>query len=362
MFETRCWLPFALDKLSLLGKCIKRRTDAPLVWFVISSFPTIDMNETAKYNYYQQKKLAIIKAPVSAGQGKAGVDDGPDKMLEFGLEKSLEELGWSTAVVEPLQGLDISSYNQDEIINNLKNVSLVSDSCERLFNAVDNAHQQGQFPLTIGGDHSIGMATVAAFIKNFPEGGVIWVDAHADINTPSTTDSGNIHGLPVSFPMKLESELWPKQFDWIKNLKNTLPSNKIVYIGLRDVDAGEKKILRDNNILAFSMYHVDKYGINEVIQRAIKHINPEGKNAIHLSYDVDSIDPLYVPATGTPVRGGLTLREGLFICEELALSGHLAGLDVVEVNPALAAHELHAIDTVSTGVSIAKCSLGDTLL
>lgn len=320
------------------------------------------MNEEPKYNFHPKKHVTVIKAPVSGGQGKDGVDLGPEKILEFGLLDDLKKLGWESNVVDALEGLDESKYDANEVANNLRNASLVSDSCKMVYDAVSKAHNVDSFPLTIGGDHSIGMGTVSAFLTKFPNGGVIWVDAHADINTPSTTDSGNIHGLPVSFPMKLETENWPEQFSWIKDLPIQLKPNKIVYIGLRDVDEGEKRILKENNITAFSMYHVDKYGINEVVQRAIKVINPDGDAPIHLSYDVDSIDPLYVPATGTPVRGGLTLREGLFIAEELALSGYLAGLDIVEVNPSLALQEMHAIDTVSTGISLAKCALGDTLL
>ncbi|KAH3686573.1 hypothetical protein WICPIJ_002449, partial [Wickerhamomyces pijperi] len=118
----------------------------------------------------------------------------------------------------------------------------------------------GTLPLTVGGDHSIGMSTLLAFVNQNPDGGILWIDAHADLNTPETTPSGNLHGLPVAFAMGLKEENWPPHFDWIKKLPHKVKPSQIAYIGLRDVDAGEKKYIRDLGITAFSMYHVDKYG------------------------------------------------------------------------------------------------------
>lgn len=316
------------------------------------------------YNFNPQKKVAVIKAPFSGGQGKGGVEEGPKKLIEFGLLKDIESLGWEYKIDDSLSDLNIDQMETDteDVYKNCKRPFMVSECCKRIYKSVETAYKEKSFPVTVGGDHSIGMSTISAFINVHPEGGIIWVDAHADINTPSTTESGNLHGCPVAFAMGLDRENWPPQFKWLDELKHTVKPEQITYIGLRDVDAGEKKILKDLGIKAFSMYHVDKYGINEVIRMAMETVNPSGKNPIHLSYDVDGIDPMYVVATGTPVRGGLTLREGLFLVEELANSGNLAGIDIVEVNPSLAAHEMHLIDTVNVGLSIARCALGDTLL
>jgi arginase len=316
------------------------------------------------YKFYPKKHATIIKAPFSGGQDKTGVEDAPEKLIQFGLLKDIESLGWDYKVDDPLHDLDTISMksNTDDVYKKCNRPFMVSECCKRIYKSVENAHNENSFPITIGGDHSIGMSTISAFINSHPNGGIIWVDAHADINTPSTTKSGNLHGCPVAFAMGLDKENWPPHFKWMDDIKNFVKPNQITYIGLRDVDQGEKKILKDLGIKAFSMYHVDKYGINEVIRMALKTVNPTGENPIHLSYDVDGIDPMYVAATGTPVRGGLTLREGLFIVEELANSGNLAGLDIVEVNPSLATHDIHIVDTVNTGLSIARCALGETIL
>lgn len=322
------------------------------------------MSENPHYNFFPNKKVTVIKAPFSGGQGKSGVEDGPDKLIEFGLLDDIKALGWEYTISDPLKDLDTIKMkaNEDDVYKNCKRPNMVSECCKRIYNAMETSYKDNSLPLTIGGDHSIGMSTISAFINHHPNGGIIWVDAHADINTPSTTESGNLHGCPVAFAMGLDKENWPPHFKWLDDVTTLVKPNQITYIGLRDVDAGEKKILRDLGIKAFSMYHVDKFGINEVIRMAMEAVNPTGENPIHLSYDVDGIDPMYVAATGTPVRGGLTLREGLFIVEEVANSGALAGLDIVEVNPSLATKEVHIVDTVNTGLSIARCALGDTIL
>lgn len=316
------------------------------------------------YKFFAKKHTTVIKAPFSGGQGKSGVEDGPDKLIEFGLLKDIESLGWEYKISDPLHDLDTDEMKADnsDVYKNCKRPLMVSECCKRIYKAVENSHKENSFPITVGGDHSIGMSTISAFIHAYPNGGIVWVDAHADINTPSTTESGNLHGCPVAFAMGLDKENWPPQFKWLEEVSKFVKPEQITYIGLRDVDAGEKKILRDLGIKAFSMYHVDKYGINDVVRMAMEAVNPTGENPIHLSYDVDGIDPMYVAATGTPVRGGLTLREGLFIVEEIANSGNLAGLDIVEVNPSLATKDIHIVDTVNTGLSIARCALGETIL
>lgn len=175
------------------------------------------------------------------------------------------------------------------------------------------------------------MGTISGVLDAHPEACVVWVDAHADINTPQTSTSGNIHGMPLSFLLGIAGEIpkaesGPQPFSWIKPV---LRPDRLVYIGLRDVDDGEKKILREHNIRAFSMHEVDKYGIGRVVELALAHVNPDGNRPIHLSFDVDALDPSVAPSTGTPVRGGLTFREGHYICEAIAETGLLVGLDIM---------------------------------
>ncbi|KAI3403558.2 CAR1 [Candida oxycetoniae] len=313
-----------------------------------------------EYKYYPSKKATIITAPFSGGQPKGGVELGPEYILNAGFQKQVDSLGWQTNIVHPLESLDLES-KKSNIKNeyNVKNSAIVSQCCEQIFQASKNSLAENAMPIVIGGDHSIGTATIAASLSHNPETCVIWVDAHADINTPKSTISGNLHGCPVSFVMGIESETFPPEFSWVPHL---LKSNKIAYIGLRDVDEGEKKILRENNIAAFSMYHIDKYGIGKVIDMALDKINPNRQFPIHLSYDIDAIDPSYVPATGTRVQGGLSLREGLFIAEDIAQTGLLQSLDIVETNPMLAETEEHVLDTVGAACAIGRCALGETLL
>lgn len=169
-----------------------------------------------------------------------------------------------------------------------------------------------------------GMGTVSGTKKKFPDAAVIWVDAHADINTPLTTDSGNLHGCPISFLLGLKGCDIPPFNIW---LEPCLAPQDLVYIGLRDIDNGEKRILKDLGIKVFSMHDVDKHGIGRVMEMALGYVG--ATRPIHLSFDVDALDPTVAPSTGTPVRGGLSFREGHYICEAIAETGNLVSLDIV---------------------------------
>lgn len=172
------------------------------------------------------------------------------------------------------------------------------------------------------------LGTVSGSLRAHPDAALIWIDAHADINTPATTPSGNLHGCPVSFLLGLPGTDVEPFKTWLP-AKPLLKSDSLVYIGLRDIDSGERKILRENGIKAFSMHEVDRYGIGRVVEMALEHVNKgkEIKRPIHLSFDVDALDPSVAPSTGTPVRGGLTFREGHYICEALYETGCLVAMD-----------------------------------
>ncbi|KAL3894388.1 MAG: hypothetical protein SGCHY_005306 [Lobulomycetales sp.] len=235
----------------------------------------------------------------------------------------------------------------------------VSKVCKTVSDAVYAQAEMGHFVLTLGGDHSLAMGTISGTAKKYgPKMGVVWVDAHADINTPESTDSGNLHGCPVSFLSGLSGEV--EGFEWLtKGDKPVLDLSRLVYIGLRDVDAPEKEIIKKNNIKAFSMYDVDKHGIGAVVDMAIDYLGRDCP--IHLTFDVDALDPSVAPATGTPVRGGLTFREGHYICEELAQTQQLVAADIVEVNPCIG-NEAEREATVVIGCSLSRAVLGETLL
>lgn len=250
----------------------------------------------------------------------------------------------------------------DPVHRGMKNPQAVSNVTQKLSQQVYDHARAGRFVLTLGGDHSIAIGTISGTAKAIRERlnreiAVIWVDAHADINTPETSDSGNIHGMPVAFLTGLAGDTADKPFGWIQE-EHKLRVSKLVYIGLRDVDSGEKKILREHGIKAFSMHDVDRHGIGKVVDMALAWIGTD--TPIHLSFDIDALDPMWAPSTGTAVRGGLTLREGDFIAECVHQTGNMVALDLVEVNPRLEEHG--AADTVRAGVSIVRCALGDTLL
>lgn len=217
----------------------------------------------------------------------------------------------------------------------------VSAVTEALSNQVYEHARAGRLALTLGGDHSIAVGSISGTARAVRERhgrgsaaaelAVIWVDAHADINTPQSSGSGNIHGMPVAFLAGL-TRTPPEDsrvFGWLEP-HHLINPKKLVYIGLRDVDLPEKKILRDHGIKAFSMHDVDRHGIGRVMEMALDYIGPD--SPIHLSFDVDALDPMWAPSTGTPVRGGLTLREGDFICECVHETGSLIAMDLVSLS------------------------------
>ncbi|KAF9013939.1 arginase [Cyathus striatus] len=313
---------------------------------------------TSQSRFITEPKTAaacIVGCPFSGGQAKLGVDIGPIRLVEAGLIQQLEGLGWKVKFDGHHQFEEVNA-TIDPPIGILKNPRLVSRVSESVAKAVGGHARKGELPVTLGGDHSLAMGTISGTLSAYPDACVVWVDAHADINTVETTESGNIHGMPVSFLLGIGQKV--PEFAWLQPL---LKSNRLVYIGLRDVDHGEKRILRENGIKAFSMHEVDRYGIGKVVEMALDHVNPKRDLPIHLSFDVDALDPSVAPSTGTPVRGGLTFREGHYICEAIYETGCLVALDLMEVNPSLA--DAPAVEqTVAVGCSLVRSALGETLL
>lgn len=317
-----------------------------------------------KQNYLASQSAVFIKCPFSGGQPRKGVETAPEKILATSLQDDVKALGWDATVDTSIDWNTVTETEaSDSDIGKLHNPRAVSEAARRLSDVVTDIAKSGKLPVTVGGDHSLGLGTVIGVARAHPEANVIWVDAHADINTPNTTYSGNLHGCPVSFALGLDGTYVDPFKEWLPNPPVASP-RRLVYIGLRDIDEGERKILRDYNIKAFSMYHVDRYGIGRVVEMALDYINGNtgARSApIHLSFDVDSLDPSVAPSTGTPVRGGLTFREGHYICEAIHETGSLVGFDLVEVNPALQKPE-DAAKTIEVGCSLIRTVLGETLL
>lgn len=310
--------------------------------------------------------IGVVAVGFSGGQCKPGVDAAPSALIDSGLLTQIrDELGYKLHGDDKVHLYTDLTPANDPDFRGMKQPLAVSAVTRKIASQTHEHAAQGRLVLTLGGDHSIAIGTIAGTAKATRERigrdiAVIWVDAHADINTPETSDSGNIHGMPVAFLAGLAKEAKEEYFGWIQD-DHRISVNKLVYIGLRDVDPGEKRILRENGIKAFSMFDIDRHGIGRVMEMALAHIGTD--TPIHLSFDVDALDPMWAPSTGTPVRGGLTLREGDYICECVHETGSLIAVDLVEVNPTLAPKEdVGAHETVRAGCSLVRCALGESLL
>jgi len=282
------------------------------------------------------------------------VEFGPKWVREAGLVASIRGLGKEVIDKGDLQ---FSEVEKDDDCKGAKHPRTVGAATKKIYDAVSEVAKAKKFSLTIGGDHSLAVGSIAAVAEAWSNLRIIWVDAHADINTPETSPSGNIHGMPLAFLMGLVKDPIVG-FEW---LKPCLKPHQVVYIGLRDVDNEERVIVKEQGVKYFSMTEVDIYGIDKVVEMALDHINPKRENPIHMSFDIDAIDPEFCPSTGTKVMGGLTYREARRICEKVAETGQLVGLDLVEVNPQIGT-ESDAKKTSSVAVDLAKFCLGHKFL
>ncbi|KAI0306800.1 arginase [Multifurca ochricompacta] len=270
----------------------------------------------------EPKTVSIVGCPFSGGQHRVGVDKGPIHLVNAGLVDQLKDLGWVVEFDGHHQFEDISA-DIDPQIGKLKNPRLVSRVTEAVARVVGHHVNKGSLPLTLGGDHSLAMGTISGTLSN-------------------------IHGMPLAFLTSLSGSA-----------------------SLGTIEGGEKAILREHNIAAFSMHEVDRYGIGRVVEMALDRVNPDRSKPIHLSFDVDALDPSVAPSTGTPVRGGLTFREGHYICERLYETGLCVydwfgnfGIKIrflKEVNPYLK-EEADVKQTIAVGCSLVRAALGETLL
>uniref|UniRef100_A0A0K2UCS0 Arginase n=1 Tax=Lepeophtheirus salmonis TaxID=72036 RepID=A0A0K2UCS0_LEPSM len=300
-------------------------------------------------------RIGVLGASFEMGQPKSGVAKSPDILIkEMNMIKQLEDMGHNVDFKGILKHDPVQEIEGKGMALNRENVHAYN---LKLKNEVSNILKDNRFCLVIGGDHSIGIGTVSGFTNVHPNGCLLWVDAHSDINTPDTSDSGNMHGMPVAYQI---SELYDSfkdkcsVCDWHEP---RLSPDRIAFIGLRSVDPGEVKTLKDLNIEAYYMNDIDELGINEVIRRSLRKINPNNDRPLHVSFDIDSLDPSEAPTTGTPVRGGLTLREGFRILYECHKSGCLTALDMVEVNTYLG-NEKESIKTLTSAEQLILSAFG----
>ncbi|TJX13888.1 arginase [Tissierella creatinini] len=295
--------------------------------------------------------ISIIGVAMDLGAGTPGVALGPSALRYAGLTKRLEDIGYDIEDTGDIMAeKNMPPYQS---IGKLKFLEQVVKVNTDLCNKVSEVMEKGRFPLILGGDHSIAIGTIAGILQYKNNPGIIWFDAHADINTEETSPTGNIHGMPVAVSLGFGHE----KLISIGGDDKKINPEKIVYIGCRDVDAGEKRFLKELGITVFTMHEVDKYGMTEIIERAIK-IAGTDTDGIHVSFDLDSLDPLYVMGTGTRVPGGLSYRESNFALEMIAQSGKLISAEFVEVNPLID----HKNRTAKYAVALIGSLLGEWLI
>ena len=303
----------------------------------------------------RQSHIAIIGAPLDLGQGRRGVDMGPSAMRVANLNGRVASLG---SVVEDLGTVPVEQAEASpEGDARAKYLPQIAASCTRLAILVGQTLSRGSVPLVLGGDHSVAVGTASGVSQFFREQerkiGLIWLDAHADMNTPETTPSGNVHGMPLACVVGMG----PPELTMLFGYSPKVAPENTVIVGLRDVDKTEKPQVRESGVHAFTMRDIDERGLRSVMEEAIR-LACDGTAGFHLSLDMDFVDPTYAPGVGTPVRGGVTYREAHLAMEMICDSERVISLEVVEVNPVI--DEVNR--TADLAVELVMSGLGKRIL
>ncbi len=292
--------------------------------------------------------VCIVGVPMDLGQSRRGVDMGPSALRYAGLADRLRRLGHTVVdcgnvqvpVRDELPGPGGMSY-----------LPALAAACEAIYRAGADALDAGHVPLFLGGDHSIAAGTVAAAARR-GRVGLIWIDAHGDFNTPETSPSGNLHGMPLA---ALTGRGAPELVD-AGHRGPKVPPEDVVLIAVRDLDPGERRLLKESAIAVYTMREIDVRGIGAVVHEALARLGHLER--VHVSLDMDSLDPSEAPGVGTPVPGGLTYREAHLLMETIAASATVGSLDVVEINPILD----HRNHTAEIAIELIGSALGKTIL
>jgi len=303
----------------------------------------------------RQSHIAVIGAPMDLGAGRRGVDMGPSALRVAGLQQKLTDLGYQ---VEDLGNIAV---DQPESLpagpSHARYLPQIAHTCARLAETVERAAGQQRVPLVLGGDHSAAMGTVAGMSRHRRKSGhklgVLWLDAHADMNTPDSSPSGNVHGMPLACAIGMG----PAELTGLAGSVPMVDPENVAIVGLRSVDDIEKYNVRGAGVHAFTMRDIDERGMRTVIQQAI-HAVSSGTSGFHLSFDLDAVDPDEAPGVGTPVHGGITYREAHLAMETICDSGMMTSLELVELNPVLDVANRTAI----LGVELIMSALGKRIL
>ena len=297
----------------------------------------------------------MIGVPLDLGGGRRGVDMGPSAVRVADLNGKLSALGYS---VEDIGNIPVTipetQHYGDTHSKFLKEIVQV---CDHLAQLVENCVAQGKLPLVLGGDHSIAIGTLAGVSKYFrgkrQNVGLIWFDAHSDFNTPETSPTGNIHGMPLASVVGIG----PTELTRLYGIQPKVRPQNAVLVGVRDVDSREKELLASSHVRVFTMRDIDEKGMRSAVEEAIKSASRQTAGFV-VSWDMDFIDPAFAPGVGTPVKGGASYREAHLAMEMIADSNKLLTLELVEVNPVLD----HMNATANLGVELILSALGKKIL
>lgn len=331
-------------------------------------------------------EVHILGVPMDHGAGRRGVGMGPSAIRIAGLAERLRAIGHEVTDhgdtiirdierASPARKPDGTLAEPQAVVpppptikGKANNLAVVARACDAVHEHVKRIVKKGAFPLVIGGDHSMNIGTVAGLVAGMKEleaerraagedheytMGMIWIDAHGDLNTPETTPSGNIHGMPVAVALGHG----PKELTHIGGMSPKLYANDVVLLGLRDLDRAEKQAILDSGVHAFTMKDIDERGLAAVMREAI-NLATRNTDFLHVSFDIDSVDPRIAPGTGTTVLGGLTYREAHLALEMIAETGLLSSFELAEVNPILDMYN----QTGQLAVGLIASALGKTIL
>ena len=301
------------------------------------------------------QRIRIIGVPMDLGQSRRGVDMGPSALRVAGLQARVKQLGHT---VEDIGNLEVKQPEEMQVgEKRAKYLQEIAETCADISKNVQKSLEEGLLPLVLGGDHSIAAGVAAGVASHFRKDkkqiGYIWLDAHGDMNTPESSPSGNVHGMPLAAIMGYGA-------DELVNLGGFKPKAEpanIVIVGARDLDAQERKIVKKSGIHIFTMRDIDERGMREVMADALKYATDD-TDGVAVSLDMDFVDPTDAPGVGTPVRGGATYREAHLAMEMIADSETMASLDVVEINPIIDEHNRTAL----LGVELVLSALGQKIL
>lgn len=303
----------------------------------------------------RQSQISILGAPLDLGAGRRGVDMGPSALRLAGLNHKLTSLGYE---VEDLGNVSVAQQESTPTgAENAKYLPQIAKTCAKLASMVESVVSAGKFPLVLGGDHSVAVGTVSGvghiFRQRGEKIGLIWIDAHADMNTPESSPSGNVHGMPLACCIGRGPSELTNIFDYAPKVEGP----NVVLVGIRDVDQRERLVLRESGASAFTMRDIDERGLGHIMNKAIA-LACDGTAGFHLSLDMDSVDPDEAPGVGTPVRGGITYREAHLAMETICDCNRMISMEVVEVNPVLD----EANRTALLGVELVMSAMGKKIL